>query len=112
MIIQHRAHAHDAVWQAGLRMVPRQRQQGNPCIQRQSLITISMLLPLGHYHIDVYCNPHLGLAVNTSEAWQIRPRGEEGESVGHEYWHTNSIHVSYHGCKVNNTKFFGQWESL
>ena len=49
-----------------------------------------------------------GLDINTGEAWQIRPREEEGESVGHEYWHADGIHISYHGRKVNGYKFFGQ----
>lgn len=46
--------------------------------------------------------------MNTGEAWKIRPREEEGESVGHEYWHADGIHISYHGHKPNGYKFFGQ----
>lgn len=49
-----------------------------------------------------------GLDMNTGEAWQIRPREEEGKSVGHEYWHADGVHISYHGHKPNGYKFFGQ----
>lgn len=37
-----------------------------------------------------------GLDLSTREAWQIRPR-ERDESVGHEYWLADGLHVGYHG---------------
>ena len=49
-----------------------------------------------------------GLDMNTGDVWQIRPRTEEGETVGHEYWHEDGIHISYHGHKPSGYKFFGK----
>lgn len=49
-----------------------------------------------------------GLDMDTGRAWQIRPREEPEERVGHEYWHADGIHVSYHGQKTNGDKFFGK----
>ena len=50
-----------------------------------------------------------GLDMNSGAVWQIRPREEEGEMVGHEYWHADGIYVSYHGHKPSNGyKFFGK----
>lgn len=49
-----------------------------------------------------------GLDMNSGQAWQIRPREEEGETVGHEYWHADGIHISYHGHKPSGDKYFGQ----
>ncbi|MEM7134617.1 MAG: oligogalacturonate lyase family protein [Chloroflexota bacterium] len=49
-----------------------------------------------------------GLNMSTREVWQIRPREEEGETVGHEYWHEDGVHISYHGHKPSGYKFFGK----
>jgi oligogalacturonide lyase len=49
-----------------------------------------------------------GLDMDTGRAWQIRPREEPEERVGHEYWHADGIHLSYHGQKTNGDKFFGK----
>lgn len=49
-----------------------------------------------------------GLDMSSGKVWPLRPREEEGETVGHEYWHTDGIHISYHGHKPNGHKFFGQ----
>lgn len=49
-----------------------------------------------------------GLDMDTGRAWQIRPREEPEERVGHEYWHADGIHISYHGQKTNGDKFFGK----
>jgi oligogalacturonide lyase len=49
-----------------------------------------------------------GLDMDTGRAWQIRPREEPEERVGHEYWHADGIHISYHGQKPNGDKFFGK----
>lgn len=48
-----------------------------------------------------------GLDLNTGRAWKIRPR-EGGESVGHEYWHADGIHIGYHGRWPDGRKFFGK----
>jgi oligogalacturonide lyase len=47
-----------------------------------------------------------GFDVNTGEAWQIRPR-ENGEFVGHEYWHADGELIGYHGRNPDGTEFFG-----
>lgn len=52
-----------------------------------------------------------GLDMQTSKAWQIRPRQEADERVGHEYWHADGIHISYHGQRADGYKFFGQCRS-
>ena len=49
-----------------------------------------------------------GLDMDTGRAWQIRPREEPEERVGHEYWHADGIYISYHGQKTNGDKFFGK----
>jgi len=49
-----------------------------------------------------------GLDLNTGRAWMIRPRKEEHERVGHEYWHADGIQVSYHGARADGYKFFGR----
>ena len=49
-----------------------------------------------------------GLDMSSGKVWPLRPREEEGETVGHEYWHADGIHISYHGHKPNGHKFFGQ----
>lgn len=49
-----------------------------------------------------------GLDMNSGQAWQLRPRKEEGEIVGHEYWHDDGLHISYHGQRANKHKFFGK----
>jgi oligogalacturonide lyase len=48
-----------------------------------------------------------GLDLRTGEAWQVRPR-EAGESVGHEYWHADGLHLGYHGRSPDGRKFFGK----
>ena len=37
-----------------------------------------------------------GLDMNTGQAWKIRPTVPD-ESVGHEYWFKDGIHIGYHG---------------
>ena len=37
-----------------------------------------------------------GLDMNTGQAWKIRPT-VPGESVGHEYWFEDGIHIGFHG---------------
>jgi oligogalacturonide lyase len=39
--------------------------------------------------------------------WQIRPRAEAGEMVGHEYWHADGEMIGYHGRYANGRGFFG-----
>lgn len=49
-----------------------------------------------------------GLDLNTGDAWKIRPRTQEGEAVGHEYWYADGVHLGYHGAFPNGEKFFGR----
>ncbi|MCW4019785.1 MAG: oligogalacturonate lyase family protein, partial [Candidatus Bathyarchaeota archaeon] len=48
-----------------------------------------------------------GLDLNTGEAWMIRSR-EGKESIGHEYWLADGIHLAYHARKPDGQKFFGK----
>ena len=68
-------------------------------------------------HLMTFCHEgpwHLvdnriwGLDMNTGNVWKLRPRQEEGETVGHEYWHEDGLTISYHGQKANGYKFFGK----
>lgn len=68
-------------------------------------------------HIITYChegpwqevdNRIWGLDLRTGKTWQIRPRTQEGERVGHEYWHADGIHIGYHGEYPDRRKFFGR----
>ncbi len=43
-----------------------------------------------------------GLDMNTGQAWKIRPTGP-GESVGHEYWFKDGLHIGYHGSRNGQT---------
>lgn len=70
---------------------------------------------LKHPHLLTFChegpwnlvdNRMWGLDVNTGEVWKIRPC-EEGEVVGHEYWHTDGELIGYHGRKADGSEFFG-----
>jgi oligogalacturonide lyase len=45
---------------------------------------------------DLVDNRIWGLNLATGQAWKIRPT-EKGESVGHEYWMPDGIHIGYHG---------------
>ena len=48
-----------------------------------------------------------GMNVETGEVWKIRGRQEEGEAVGHEYWHADGERIGYHGRRVDGTQFIG-----
>ena len=48
-----------------------------------------------------------GINVETGEVWKIRARQEEGEAVGHEYWHADGERIGYHGRRVDGTQFIG-----
>ena len=48
-----------------------------------------------------------GMNVETGEVWKIRARQEEGEAVGHEYWHADGERIGYHGRRVGGTQFIG-----
>lgn len=37
-----------------------------------------------------------GLDLATGKSWKVRPTAE-GESVGHEYWMPDGVHIGYHG---------------
>jgi len=48
-----------------------------------------------------------GLDLSTGKAWTIR-RPEDGEAVGHEYWHAGGDLIGYHGRRPDGRKFFGK----
>lgn len=48
-----------------------------------------------------------GLDLATGKAWTIR-HPDPGETVGHEYWHADGIHIGYHGRTREGRKFFGR----
>ena len=48
-----------------------------------------------------------GMNVDTGAVWKIRARQEEGEAVGHEYWHADGERIGYHGRRVDGTQFIG-----
>jgi oligogalacturonide lyase len=43
----------------------------------------------------------------TREVWKIRPRREEGERVGHEYWYADGETIGYHGSRADSSAFLG-----
>jgi oligogalacturonide lyase len=53
-----------------------------------------------------------GFDLRTGKAWQVRPR-EQGETVGHEYWHADGVHIGYHGQWPDGRRFFGvtRWDN-
>lgn len=66
-------------------------------------------------HLLTYChegpwhdvdNRIWGLNADTGETWKIRPP-ENGEVVGHEYWHADGEFVGYHGKWPDGREFFG-----
>ena len=48
-----------------------------------------------------------GLDHTTGKGWMIRPRGEDGASVGHEHWHSDGVTIGYHGRFPSGEQFFG-----
>jgi len=48
-----------------------------------------------------------GLDLMTANGWMIRPR-EAGESVGHEYWLDDGVHIGYHGVLADGRKILGK----
>jgi oligogalacturonide lyase len=61
---------------------------------------------------DCVDNRIWGLDLNTGEAWKIRPC-EGGETVGHEYWHADGVHIGYHGAWPDGRRYFGRtrWDN-
>ena len=45
--------------------------------------------------------------VETREVWKIRPRKEEGEKVGHEYWFADGETIGFHGSRADGSAFLG-----
>ena len=46
--------------------------------------------------------------VETKEVWKVRPRKEEGERVGHEYWYADGETIGYHGARSDGSAFLGR----
>jgi oligogalacturonide lyase len=49
-----------------------------------------------------------GLDHTSGSVWQIRTRGDDGASVGHEHWYADGIHIGYHGRFPSGKQFFGR----
>lgn len=45
--------------------------------------------------------------IETKEVWKIRPRINEGERVGHEYWYANGETIGFHGSRADGSAFLG-----
>ncbi|TBL70776.1 oligogalacturonate lyase family protein [Paenibacillus thalictri] len=73
-----------------------------------------------HPHLLTYCHEGpwqlvdqriWGCDAATGRTWPIRPRREELEMVGHEYWlesdEQSGGRIGYHGFRANGTGFFG-----
>ncbi len=56
---------------------------------------------------DLVDNRIWGLDLATGKAWMIR-HPEDGEAVGHEYWHADGEFIGYHGRCPDGRKFFGK----
>ncbi len=54
---------------------------------------------------DLVDNRIWGLNLADGKTWKIRPTGK-GESVGHEYWMPDGVHIGYHG-KVGGVPVYG-----
>lgn len=48
-----------------------------------------------------------GLNADTGKVWKIRPTAK-GESVTHEYWHADGIHIGYHGRSAQGKHILGK----
>lgn len=48
-----------------------------------------------------------GMDVASGEVWKIRPTAP-GESIGHEYWYGDGLHIGYHGQLENGQKIMGK----
>jgi len=47
------------------------------------------------------------LNTETKEVWKIRPRSQEGERVGHEYWYADGETLGFHGSRPDGSAFLG-----
>ncbi|MBD3240762.1 MAG: hypothetical protein GF331_09275 [Chitinivibrionales bacterium] len=48
-----------------------------------------------------------GMRISEGKPWRIRPRTGD-ESVGHEYWYADGIHLGYHGRYPGKHAVFGK----
>jgi len=48
-----------------------------------------------------------GLDLRDGKTWKIRPRAEEGERVGHEYWMADGVRIGHHGAYADRRPFYG-----
>jgi len=49
-----------------------------------------------------------GLDMDSGEVWKIRPPGNKGEVVGHEYWYADGIHIGFHGHYPDGRSYIGR----
>jgi len=69
---------------------------------RSDLITFCHEGPWEKVDNRIWC-----MNVETKEIWQVRPRTEEGERVGHEYWFADGETIGYHGTRMDGSSFLG-----
>ena len=69
---------------------------------RSDLITFCHEGPWVKVDNRIWC-----LNVETREVWKIRPRTEEGERVGHEYWYADGETIGFHGSRPDGKSFLG-----
>ncbi len=49
-----------------------------------------------------------GMKLSEGKPWKIRPCTEEGERVGHEYWHGDGENIGFHGSYPDGRGFLGK----
>jgi len=56
---------------------------------------------------DCVDNRIWGLDASSGKAWKIRPTAA-GETVGHEYWYRDGLHIGYHGRTAEGRPMLGR----
>ena len=69
---------------------------------RSDLITFCHEGPWAKVDNRIWC-----LNTDTKEVWKIRPRTQEGERVGHEYWYADGETIGFHGSRPDGSAFLG-----
>lgn len=69
---------------------------------RSDLITFCHEGPWEKVDNRIWC-----MNVETGEVWKVRPKNEEGERVGHEYWYADGETIGFHGTRADGSAFLG-----
>lgn len=70
---------------------------------RSDLITFCHEGPWEKVDNRIWC-----MNVETKEVWKVRPRNDEGERVGHEYWYADGVTIGFHGTRADGSAFLGR----